>query len=427
MQIDMFPEATTSPKRLERRGAFTDNMKLPIHRWFRYSAGFSAEWVQDIVAKHDFGRPARVLDPFAGSGTCPLAAAMTGSHALGIDAHPFVVRIAKIKTEFDVDLEEASRIAFEVIAFAKSYRPDLSSEPELLQRCYPLESLTFLLGLREGVNGKYAEGVGTKEVDLIWLCLTSILRVCSGVGTAQWQYLLPNKSKSKVADPETAFLRFLDTMKSDIEYFRANSMGQCEISLGDARASLPDSQFDLVITSPPYPNNYDYADATRLEMTFWGEVERWSDLHQSVRKHLMRSCSQHTSADKNDLDELLSHEDIEPIRDELSTACRLLQAERQTRAGRKSYDTMAAAYFLDMARVAKSLRRVTTSSSKVYMIIGDSAPYGIHLPVEQWFDKLFQNVGFGESHFEKVRDRNTKWKNRKHRVPLHEGIFSVNG
>ena len=25
---------------------FLDNMRLPIHRWFRYSAGFSAEWVQ---------------------------------------------------------------------------------------------------------------------------------------------------------------------------------------------------------------------------------------------------------------------------------------------------------------------------------------------------------------------------------------------
>lgn len=31
-----------------------------------------------------------------------------------------------------------------------------------------------------------------------------------------------------------------------------------------------DQKANLVITSPPYPNNYDYADATRLEMMFWG-------------------------------------------------------------------------------------------------------------------------------------------------------------
>ncbi len=32
-------------KKNSRSGTFTDNMKLPVHRWFRYSAGFSAEWV----------------------------------------------------------------------------------------------------------------------------------------------------------------------------------------------------------------------------------------------------------------------------------------------------------------------------------------------------------------------------------------------
>ncbi|MFM9264885.1 hypothetical protein [Tychonema sp. BBK16] len=43
----------------------------------------------------------------------------------------------------------------------------------------------------------------------------------------------------------------------------------------DARTCLgvPDDDFaDLIITSPPYANNYDYADATRLEMCFVGEI-----------------------------------------------------------------------------------------------------------------------------------------------------------
>ena len=28
---------------------FVGNMSLPIHRWFRYSAGFSAEWAEETV------------------------------------------------------------------------------------------------------------------------------------------------------------------------------------------------------------------------------------------------------------------------------------------------------------------------------------------------------------------------------------------
>ena len=67
--------------------------------------------------------------------------------------------------------------------------------------------------------------------------------------------------------------------------------------LTDARAPAFDENqpIDRVITSPPYPNNYDYADATRLEMTFWGEIEGWGDLHQAVRQYLIRSCSQHSA------------------------------------------------------------------------------------------------------------------------------------
>ncbi len=36
-------------------------------------------------------------------------------------------------------------------------------------------------------------------------------------------------------------------------------------------------------------------------------------------------------------------------------------------------------------------------------------------------------AGFDFVKFEKIRDRNVKWKNRKHRVPLSEGILWVRG
>ena len=51
----------------------------------------------------------------------------------------------------------------------------------------------------------------------------------------------------------------------------------------------PDGWADLAITSPPYANNYDYADATRLEMTFFREVNGWAGLQDTVRKYLVRS------------------------------------------------------------------------------------------------------------------------------------------
>jgi hypothetical protein len=40
---------------------------------------------------------------------------------------------------------------------------------------------------------------------------------------------------------------------------------------------------------------------------------------------------------------------------------------------------------------------------------------------------LAVSAGFKTFRFEKLRDRNVKWLNRKHRVPLHEGRLWVEG
>ena len=47
--------------------------------------------------------------------------------------------------------------------------------------------------------------------------------------------------------------------------------------------------------------------------------------------------------------------------------------------------------------------------------------------VVEWFGKLAMAAGFESWTFEKLRDRNIKWKNRKHRVPLCEGHLWVRG
>jgi hypothetical protein len=83
-QGELFPAALSvdlpSPAKKRRSGAFTDNMKLPVHRWFRYSAGFSAEWAEKII-RQEAGPGGAVLDPFAGSGTTLLAAQQAAAPA----------------------------------------------------------------------------------------------------------------------------------------------------------------------------------------------------------------------------------------------------------------------------------------------------------------------------------------------------------
>jgi hypothetical protein len=162
-------------------------------------------------------------------------------------------------------------------------------------------------------------------------------------------------------------------------------------------------------------------------MTFMGEIRAWGDLQDAVRQHLVRACSQHVPPKAVNLDEILEALELAPIRDEIVPVCRELSSLRLERGGKKTYNNMIACYFLDMAKVWQALRRVCASPSEVCFVIGDSAPYGVYVPVIEWFGKLSRAAGFDSWTFEKLRDRNIKWKNRKHRVPLCEGRMWVRG
>ena len=407
--------------RNDTTSTFLDNMSLPIHRWFRYSAGFSALWVRELIEQEKAKGRSKIFDPFAGSGTVLLEGEVCNVQAMGTEAHPFVARMAQAKLYWRESPRSFRDYALSILSQARKHEGDASGYPVLIQKCFPAETLAHLDSLRSVWQ---AAADSSPPSELAWLALTSILRECSPVGTAQWQYVLPNKTKAKAADPFKAFEAKVYLMYSDMAMRQRETNGaRAVLHCEDIRrrSSLPDAAADLVITSPPYANNYDYADATRLEMSFWGEVRTWGDLQSAVRKHLVRSCTQHVADAVGETHSILREPLLKPIQEEIVQVCSQLEAERESHGGKKPYHTMIAAYFSDMAAAWLELRRVTTSGGLVCFVVGDSAPYGIYVPVDRWLGELAVAAGFESYSFEKTRDRNVKWKNRKHRVLLHEG------
>jgi hypothetical protein len=402
---------------------FGDNLALPVHRWFRYPAGFAAEWVA-----HEVGRRGarRVLDPFAGSGTTLLAAQAVGAEAAGVELHPFVARVARAKLHWTADAASFSARARQIVADSHGRRPDLAQAGGLTARCFPPETLGPLLALRDTIDHHRR---GDEVDELLWLALVAILRRCSPVGTAQWQYVLPGRTKTRVALARDAFREQVDLMSQDMSSRRASQPSPPGAQLCESDVRQPfavgEGWADLVITSPPYANNFDYADSARLEMTFLGDIASWSDLNP-LRRRLVRSSTQQMARYDGET-VLRASPGLAPIRDELAAAYARLDEVRRTRGGRKVYHSMIVAYFDDLATAWRQIRRSTAPGGQVCFVVGDSAPYGVHLPVERWLGTLAVAAGFHDWHFEKVRTRNDRWENRKHRVPLHEGRLWVTG
>jgi len=428
-QLTLFEEAMKplSDLKVARSSTFIDNMILPIHRWFRYSAGFAAQWVEQLLSEWKIGESDIILDPFAGSGTVSVVCDTLGVKSIGVEAHPVVARICKAKLMWTTSPERIAYFAAQVLKTARNRKPDTTGYPPLVQRSFDTEALAVLDSLKSSWLSLQDK---SPESELVWLALTAILRPTSKAGTAQWQYILPNKRKKKVVHPLFAFQQKIEVIKSDIRWMQAQvKQSHAQIIGGDAR-TLADSitqKVDAVITSPPYANNYDYADALRFEMTFWGEVNGWGDIHDKVRKHLIVSSSQHSSRERLKTEDLLESESVKPIRDELRQVVQRLATERENHGGKKHYHTMIAAYCRDIGLVLYQLRRVCKPNSRMCWVIGDSAPYGVYCPIETWIAELAMNAGFVRYRFDKLRDRNIKWKNRKHRVPLKEGLLWIEG
>ncbi len=424
--LDLFP--SYSDVAVTNSSTFATNMALPIHGWYRYTAGFSAEWVRQLLEEQRAKGRTHVLDPFAGSGTVLLESEFQGIEAMGLESQPYIYKIATAKLLWQTDTALFHAASRQLLAAAQAQTIKTAEYPELLLKCFPLPILHKLDALKQAWTILSA---AENQKDLLWFAITAILRTCSPVGTAQWQYIQPTKSKAKVIDPFVAFEKKCANMARDMAQMQCLDayVVPAAIFNDDSRqiTSVPDGWADLIITSPPYANNYDYAGATRLEMMFWGFIAGWGDLQGEVRGKLIRACTQHVGRLATEVDAILSAPQLACIKAELLDVYQKLDAERHLHGGKKNYHFMIAAYFRDLADVLSSLRRVTRTGALMCFVVGDSAPYGIYVPVDRWLGEIALAAGFKNYHFEKLRDRNTKWKNRKHTVPLHEGRLWIEG
>ncbi len=417
-------------------GTFKDSLRAPIHRWFKYPAGYSYRFVEEKIKQYGLNKKHFVLDPFVGSGTTSIECKRYRVNSYGIEAHPFVGWVAQKKLKWDLDLELIKSIYLEIIEQAHIIERQEQKEelPELVRKCYSEKNLNKLLSIRNAIYNQVAD---EESIDFFLLALIDTIRNASKAATG-WPYIGPTKYHEKIIE-KNAFKEFANQVKKmhdDLEfmqrYFNSNDV-ICKIIIGDSRethSEIPAESIDLALTSPPYLNNYDYADRTRLETYFLGWYKTWGEITSEVRDKLIISAT--TQIRRSDfsenygLDKSIESVDFK-LYNMLVEKIKLLSKSRLLKSGKKSYDFMVAGYFSDMHKIIKQVFNYLNKGSDFVLVLGDSAPYGVHIPTDEFLGKLGLAIGFSKMTVEELRVRGEKWKNnpQRHKVKLKEVILTL--
>lgn len=385
------PVATGHKVMARRLGVFDDNRRKPIHRWYPFVEGYSADLVASALG--EFPEAQVILDPFGGSGTTALAAAEHGHDCYFSEVNPYLAWVADVKinkaraaagSDALADLETLAA------AFDRGSVPIVDSEHPLIEA--DRRRYFFPDGVAADVLGalQLCEDCRPEVRDLARLAVATSLIPASNM------IRRTDLRKRRSGDPDPAPLlpliaNQLREIAHDIVTAGHTIMGQA-VHVGSDARSLPelDPVADLVITSPPYLNGTNYCRNTKLELLALGFIPDERDLVD------LRLAT--IAAGINNISKKREDPTIMPAVEEI--ACRL---------DRVAYDpripAMVRMYFSDMRQVATAVRRSSRPAATWLLDIGDSRFCGVHVPTHELLAATAALEGWSIEGIEPLRSR----------------------
>lgn len=192
-----------------------------------------------------------VFDPFCGSGTTMLEAKRRGFASVGVDLNPIAIMISRVKLGprpgYLVDAAEA--VAEKAERIRKPMIPDIPNLDHWFKKDVQEAVASLSDTIREADKG---------VVDCLRLALSSILvRVSNQDSDTRYAAV---EKKITGADVSAHFIRAVKKIDAALEERDAKD-APFEVIEGDVLALTPEKigrPIGTVITSPPYPNAYEY-------------------------------------------------------------------------------------------------------------------------------------------------------------------------
>lgn len=237
-----------------------------------------------------------VLDPFCGTGTVLLEAALSGRNALGADANPLAELITKGKTVY-IPGGKLLETLEDILERAKRYRRTVA-HPEAVSVWYSPRCLQQLTNLQRAIE----EIEDERQKIFFELCFSGLARKVSFADPSisvpvHWnperfrsnpKRMEEVRMKLELLQTLNVYDKFETVCKANIDRVASlrDKIGEVgtRIVSNDARQlGLEDNSVDMILTSPPYAGAQKYIRASWLNL-YWLNLAKIVEIRE-LKKH----------------------------------------------------------------------------------------------------------------------------------------------
>lgn len=409
----------------------SDGFDKLTHYLFRYPAKFHPPVVRALL--EEYTRPGDwILDPFCGSGSLMIEAAVTGRNAIGTDVDPLAIFASQVKTRclkiphlshsieqllgelesLERPLEEYQRRQFEdissdeVAALMEAEILPIPAIPNIYHwfRCYVVVDLARILKRIALLD------VPRTHRDFLRLCFASVIRSASNAdpvpvsGLEVTAHMKRKEAQGRVVNPFDLFRKAVKRATTAITAYSASASREVKISAfcADATVLAPliHHPINTVITSPPYHNAVDYYRRHQLEMFWLGLIENQAERLALLPRYIGRPrvAQRHP---------FVATEHI------ATPLARKWEFKMRKVSGERSNDFKH--YVVAMHKTFQQLGRIITKDGYALFVVGHSAWNGSEIPTADLFVEL------ADASFSLVEQLSYPIKNRYMSYSRHNG------
>lgn len=403
--LELYKHETGENGSTFRDPAFTENRKERIHRWVPWIAGFSSKFVRDCFDRYspDQAEPESVtiLDPFAGVGTTLVEAIRRGHQAYGFEVNPYAALVTRAKVECcEVTIEDLKHQADKFVNHMAFVSQERIPQPEGIRPVQfrsriPFYSAPIEMQVLHALD--FIRRIDNKAIrDLFLVAFGSVMVKFSNYSYEPSLASRPGSGKSLIeyADVPAIIAAKLHEIISDMRQFQSEpgvreTAARTRVytdSIFRWDLYLDEGGIDLIVTSPPYLNNYHYIRNTRPHL-FWLELVHETNQLKQIELESFGKFWQ-------------TVRDAPPINltFQMSELQGLLDALRDTNVGKGTYGgggwaNYAATYFNDTFRFCKAMTRLLRPGRRAVIVIGNSILQGLEVKTDRFLAQIGESCG----------------------------------